>query len=305
LCACEAYGRFTLHKAAQDDNEEAYTRQAKTLLDWTTQKVVPAFLKARPEDNELHNLNISRISNFSDSLIMGNIPSASMSPPGKKSDLRRTPTRLLGGGKNGTSRPSTDSSSLSLCMVGAFSASLLQSACVLFAEELAIGSTNNSEDIVAAALSWCSVFDWEPNDDDDEEDSFRILKGLIPGFVRLAMQLCRSSANVQLWKQLFCKCHLHIMDYNEETLVKKALSSLLKSRFGDVSKLEGPVVDAIASVMESSTTDSKGCVELVCQVVLEHEHACRSLVLKLDEKNSKFCEMAKKQYPALLGEERN
>jgi hypothetical protein len=259
-----------------------YRSQVKRLLDWTTNKVLPTLLTARPEDNELRNLDISRISNVSDSLVM--------SPPRQKADLRRTPTRF---GRLSSSLEKDGP----LFLISAFTASLLQSACVIFAEEITIG-TSNGDDIAAEAVTWCKVFD-EANEE-SMEGAEHILKGLVPGFVRLAIQLCRSCSNFMLLKELLVRCHEHIVG-DERAQMKKAIASLLNARFGEESKLGGAVIETVlgaadellpSSEMDTVTFEKaesieelwstpNGCVRLAIEVIVANNNASLALARRL------------------------
>ncbi|CAJ1927766.1 unnamed protein product [Cylindrotheca closterium] len=278
LCMCETYGKFVLHKVATIENSDEYRSQMKTLLEWTTEKALVAFLTARPEGNELRQLDLSRISNVSDSMVL--------SPPRQKVDLRRTPTRL--------GRPSFASGSdVPPFLLTSFTASLLQSACILFAEELALGSAN-SNDIADAAIIWCKVFG-EANKESNEGAEY-IIEGMVPSFFRLAIQLCKSSSNFLLLKELLTSCQ-------EKTLrrvkdhVKKAISSLLHGRFGEQSNLTDGIIETVISaaantpsdtdetILETDTfwTTQNGCVGLALEAIFTSKTAAMALVQRLTQ----------------------
>lgn len=270
-----------MHKAAFGGDESAYNSQAKKLLEWTTNKVIPALLVAQPEENELRDLDISRISNASESLDLPASPSTE-SPPKQRRNLRRTPTRFgrLSSFELGKTVKDTPAG-----LVSAFIGSLLQSVCILFAEELAIGSSN-SADIAESAVCWCRVF--YENDSQSLEDEGTIRKGVLSGFIRLAIQLCRSSANFLLLKEIFVRCDESVFG-EERTLMKKAVSSLLKGSFGEESKLADGLIDAVFSAADDLLSSELSEFENISSVedLWTNNNGCLGIVLEEIVSNSK------------------
>lgn len=266
----------------QKGDESEYRFQVKKLLDWTSSKVLPAFLSARPENDELRNLDISRISNVSDSLVM--------SPPRQKANLRRTPTRF------GRQSPSIEKEG-GLFLISSFTATLLQSACVIFADEIAIGSSRG-DDIAAEAVKWCIVF----NEADKEsiDGAEHILKGLFPSFLRLAFQLCKSCSNFMLLKELLIRCDEDIISTGRAQM-KQAIASLLRSRFGAESEFCDSTIAAVliaaSEILESSEVDlgrneraesvdelwsnAGGCLKLAINEIVANRSASQSLAKHL------------------------
>eukprot|EP00980_Cylindrotheca_fusiformis_P016523 scaffold4949_cov134-Cylindrotheca_fusiformis.AAC.2 len=293
LSSCELYGKFVLHQAAKRGDNLTHRRQVTTLLDWATTTVLPAFLGARPEDNTLRNLDLSRISNVSDSL--------ALSPPRQKADLRRTPIRF---GRESNSTPLDGGNFL----MTSFTASLLQSACLFFAEEIVMGISDGN-DIAEKAVTWCIVFNEAGKE--SIEGAEHILEGLLPSFLRLAVQLCNSCSNPKLLIELLVR-------YNETSLgdgsgqMKQAIASLLKPQFGAESKLCSLVVEAVLSagkeLFSSSDIDfpeaeraetieelclaTDGCLKLAIKEILSNKDAtielAKQLVLSLSSRGEEI-----------------
>ena len=238
-------------------------------------------LVAQPEENELRDLDISRISDASESLDLPASPSTK-SPPRQRPNLRRTPTRFgrLSSFELGQTVKDTPAG-----LVSAFIGSLLQSVCVLFAEELAIGSSN-SDEIAESAVRWCRVF--YDNDNQSLEDEETIRKGVLSGFIRLAIQLCRSSANFLLLKEILVRCDETIFG-EERTLMKKAVSSLLKGSFGEESKLADGVIDAVFSAADDLLPSESPEFENISSVeeLWTNTNGCLGTVLEEIVSNSK------------------
>ncbi len=92
LKSCEAYGRFALHKEASKDGPPHFSTQMRTLLEWTTDKVIPLLIKQQGSTGAatpFGELNISSISAASASPVQPASPSLVVNAP--------TATRLLSG----------------------------------------------------------------------------------------------------------------------------------------------------------------------------------------------------------------
>jgi condensin-2 complex subunit G2 len=286
LSACEAYGRFALHKEAQTGDGVSLSSQAKTLLNWTTEKLIPVFKKAQSGETELRDLDLSRISNVSDSLIIPGSP-ALMSPPRRKADLKNTPNRMEDDSamfdSNGTLKEPT------IFLVSAVAGALLQSSCVIFSEWLAVGGSG-ADEISGAAVKWCRVFQSEEEEEDPNEHHH---KELMPAFVRLAVQLCKSSDDPLLLKQLLVNC-------SEETVMKKAILSLCTARSSQQSKVQGSVIQAFLAaaheLLDTVAVDApfdlpdavdevwchdRGCVASSLSVIMCNHQACSTLARQL------------------------
>lgn len=217
LRACETYGRFALHKEAFQNETVTLSAEAKTLLNWTTNRVVPVLIgqSGRVSSNPFLDLNLSRISSVPDT------PRSPEAIPShqKRTDRKRTPNKL-------DSSFEVDAMVLDCSLVhtppvlarGA-AISLLQSSCVIFSEWLVVGGSGVKE-IAQAAIEWCAVFSVEDNTLQTE---------LLPAFLRLAVQVCRLDDNFSLLGRLLVKCD-ETDDADEEALIKKTVTALLTGR---------------------------------------------------------------------------
>lgn len=223
--ASEAYGRFGLHKEsllvlAKNDNT-SIDRQVGKLLLWTTNKIVPAFMRSDDEGvAALRDCDLSLISNRL-SMSVEHIPPGSlslMSPPKQKANCGRTPEAMRGHSSLFVTSPN-DSPVIYSAKVGC---ALLLSSCILSSEMLAMGMTNANE-ISKAAVEWCQIFD---------QSRWPVEEQLLRAFIRLAFQLFRASSDSTLLKDLFVKCDSNFKETAMGDLVKKELQSLLRLRNG-------------------------------------------------------------------------
>ncbi len=220
----EAYGRFALHKESllvlKKDDSTSMQRQVGKLLLWTTNKIVPAFMRSDDEGvSALRDCDLSLISNRL-SMSMENTPGSPslMSPPKQKANRGRTPEAMRGHSSLFVTSPK-DSPAIYSAKVGC---ALLLSSCILSSEMLAMGMTNSHE-ISKAAVQWCQIFD---------QSRWPIEEQLLCGFIRLAFQLFRASGDSTLLKDLFVKCNSNIKEAAVGDLIKKELQSLLRLRNG-------------------------------------------------------------------------
>jgi condensin-2 complex subunit G2 len=270
LSACEAYGRFALHKEAQTGDGVSLSSQAKTLLNWTTEKLVPVFKKAQPGEMELRDLDLSRISNASDSLIIPGSP-ALMSPPRRKADLKNTPNRMEDDSamfdSDGTLKEPT------IFLVSAVAGALLQSSCVIFSEWLAVGGSG-ADEISMAAVKWCRVFQSEDEEEDPNEHHHT---ELMPAFVRLAVQLCKSSDDPLLLKQLLVNCSEETVN-DDAAVMKKAILSLCTARSNQQSKVQGSVIQAFLGaaheLLDTVAVDAPFDLPDAVDEVWSHDSGC-------------------------------
>jgi hypothetical protein len=226
LRTCETYGRFALHKAAAAPTaSKTLSPQAQALLDWTTSRVIPV-LSGRPtvaNATPFRDLDLSRISTVS-----GTPASPEPMPPqSKRTDRKKTPLKL------DSSFQSVDEDKIMVDMDGfaapvSFSrgaaVSLLQSACVLFSEWLAVGLAGATE-ISKAASRWCYIF--AANSDE------QLQRELLPSFLRLSVQLGKLDCNFVVLGQLLENCNEFMMgehNMEESALITKSVTSLLTGR---------------------------------------------------------------------------
>jgi condensin-2 complex subunit G2 len=291
LSACEAYGRFALHKEAQTGDGVSLSSQAKMLLNWTTEKLIPVFKKAEPGEMELRDLDLSRISN-ADSLIIPESP-ALMSPPRRKADLKNTPNRMEDDSamfdSNGTLKEPT------IFLVSAVAGALLQSSCVIFSEWLAVGGSG-ADEISRAAVRWCRVFQSE---DEEEDPNEHHRKELMPAFVRLAVQLCKSSEDPLLLKQLLVNCSEEAVK-DDAAVMKKAILSLCTAPSNQQSKVQGSLIKAflgaahelldtvavdvpfdLPDAVDEVWSHDRGCVASSLSVIMCNRQACSTLARQL------------------------
>jgi hypothetical protein len=168
-------------------------------------------------------LDLSRISTVSET------PASPEPVPrqSKRTDRKKTPLKL------DSSFQSVDEDKMMVDMDGfappvsysrGAAVSLLQSACVLFSEWLAVGLAGATE-ISEAASRWCDIF--AANDDD------QLQRELLPSFLRLSVQLSKLECNFVVLGQLLQNCNESMMgeqNMEESALVKKSVTSLLSGR---------------------------------------------------------------------------
>eukprot|EP00339_Tiarina_fusa_P025462 CAMPEP_0117012226 /NCGR_PEP_ID=MMETSP0472-20121206/10337_1 /TAXON_ID=693140 ORGANISM="Tiarina fusus, Strain LIS" /NCGR_SAMPLE_ID=MMETSP0472 /ASSEMBLY_ACC=CAM_ASM_000603 /LENGTH=1300 /DNA_ID=CAMNT_0004715245 /DNA_START=89 /DNA_END=3991 /DNA_ORIENTATION=+ len=288
LWSCEAYGRFALHREAQKRDEIRLNEQAKKLLTWSTDHVVPALVGAQSGESELRDImNLSRISNVSESLIMPDSPSVA-SPPRQRANLSRTPEQMSR--RSLTPFETTSWNDPDVFLVSSAARALLQSSCVVVAEFLAVGGLCG-EEVANTAVNWFKLLH-EGSDDIGEEKP--VQEDMLPVFIRLAIQLCKSSASFTLLKEIF-KCAEHSIG-KHSALLTKGVVSLLKYSCSQDSLTVNGVVNAFLEVVDETlafedvvpTTEPAqelhgvwdypvGCVATVLKGILSVR--CASLVL--------------------------
>ena len=261
----EAYGRFALHKESlrvlEKDDSTSMERQVGKLLLWTTNKIVPAFMRSDDEGAAaLRDCDLSLISNR-----LSLSESSIMSPPKQKANRGRTPEAMRGHSSLFMTSPN-DSPVIYSAKVGC---ALLLSSCILSSEMLAMGMTNAHE-ISKAAVQWCQIFD---------QSRWPVEEQLLCGFIRLAFQLFRASGDSTLLKDLFVKCNSNIKEAAIGDLIKKELQSLLRLRNGADElipaffTLAGRLMEDENADMENSdsaseTGDDGGSVEIFLDAIL-------------------------------------
>ena len=190
IWSCEAFGRLALHREAQKSDDLGLNSQVKMLLDWSSEKVVPALIGVQSNESELRDLDLSRISNVSDSLIMPESPTLA-SPPRQRANLNRTPEHLS---RRSPTSFEVSSNDPAVFLVSAAARALLQSSCVVCAELLAVGGSCGDQ-IGKTGLEWFKLFQ-EASQNDDKNKPYQ--EDMIPAFLRLAIQLIKSSNNFAL-----------------------------------------------------------------------------------------------------------
>jgi condensin-2 complex subunit G2 len=209
---CETLGKFALHQQVfAPNNGMDIGRHAERLLTWITSKLVPGF---RPP---LGDLDISRIS-------MDRCSGISLSASGI----------LLESG-NKRSRDDDDVSCSNIAR--ALRVSIMQAACLVFSEWLAVGASSSRDPIAAAATAWCKIFEVE-------EGRREIQAEALPAFSRLALQLGKTTHSLDVVKQIL----LHCKDDSDEdelgvSAFRNALSKLMSTRGAISTRAVGCVLD--------------------------------------------------------------
>ena len=270
-----------------------FNAKAKLLLNWTTSRVIPALTVDNKGGSELRNLDLSRISNVSDSLVLPGSPSP-FSPPRRKADLKRTPDRMGGNpisifdNDGALNRPA-------VFLVSAVAGSLLQSSCLVFTEWLSVGGAG-AQEIAEASVKWCKVFL------EGGLASGDMKKEIAPAFMRLAIQLCQAADNYLLLKRILVECDEACFEDNGAS-VEKAISSLLSGHClgAKVSKIMNGIIDTVLDAayesLDSFVTELKfevpesiedlwhfdtGCVASALAAISGNKHSklllCRRLV---------------------------
>jgi condensin-2 complex subunit G2 len=271
---CETFYKFTLHQQVLAPNDcMKIGHHAERLLSWITAKLVPAF---RPP---LGDLDISRIS-------MDRCSGISLSASG---------ISLLESG-NKRSRDEDDVSCST--MARALRVSIMQAACVVFSEWLAVGASSSSssssssaEPIATAATAWCKIFELE-------EGRREIQAGTLPAFSRLALQLGKQTQSFDVVKQILLHCKDDSGD--EGNIFRSALSKLTSTKGAIATRVVGCVLDvahelatrpkvAIPYDLPSSVSslwprNSVGCIRIGVAAVLGSKCASLALGKKLLDK---------------------
>lgn len=286
LGCSEAYGRFVLHRAQTEDKDKVM-KEVRFILDWTTEHVLPVVLKVPATGSDLQDLDISRISNVSDSLMLHSC-SGLMSPPKQRINVGASSSRLSSAAsKSGNLRFSCQS------MADLVARVLMQFSCLFLSEFVLIGGAFPAE-LESHVSRWCAIFD--PRDNADER-AMSIRFQLLPSFMRLGVQLCKCEANFALLKELIVKCDQGSVE-GSEGLLQTAAKSLLPSGFGRDTPLMGDLLDsmlvAFGEIARSSetleafeTADSANkiwsslSIGAVVDIIARNQKACKILAEKV------------------------
>jgi hypothetical protein len=223
LKSCEAYGRFALHKEASKDGPPHFSTQMRTLLEWTTDKVIPLLIKQQGSTGAatpFGELNISSISAASASPVQPASPSP-MQPRRQRTNRNKTPVR--DGSFVSTSNEvniATANDSTALLSHGV-AVSLLQSSCAIFSEWLAVGGSG-SDVIAQSVCKWCEIFAASTN-------KTVLQVELLPAFTRLMIELCKFS-DFNVLEKLLVSCDEIESEQDDSNINKKTISSLLTCR---------------------------------------------------------------------------
>eukprot|EP00978_Attheya_sp_CCMP212_P016764 scaffold44171_cov64-Attheya_sp.AAC.1 len=251
LSACESYGRLALHKGATTggNGQLQFNPQARTLLAWITEKVLPSFAAPPPIPHtpavgplDTSILNLSRISSAGS---VNASPmtqfSSSLAHSHNKANQNKTPEHV------DTSFNSADGD-ISFELEGDNSTSritavsLVSSATVVFAEWLAVGGEGAAE-IGATAGLWCQALQCE--------DSI-FAKKLYPAFCRLALQLVYNANDFSVLKQLLTFANDNSVGSQEELVMRKTFDSILSSRGNNHKERVERMVDTVLVAVEQT-----------------------------------------------------
>ena len=253
LSVCEAYGRFALHKEAKNADGVSLSTQGNILLHWTTEKVLPALDLTSGGEAGLRDLDLSRISNVSDSLMIAGSPGGSSmtSPPRRKADLKRTPNKPDSSGSIFEGESATEPGAF---LAGAVACALLQSSNVIFSEWVSIGGTG-TEAVANSAIDWVKkVFSAS-----DETLPATTKVELLPSFCRLALQLCIFSNDFSLLKEIIAHCKEE-GEWNAEdttSTIYKTVSRLLAKRSNNSATLREAAVEMFLNIAEELIDESE------------------------------------------------
>jgi hypothetical protein len=283
LSCCEAYGRFAVHRGRSVGNGECGS-QIRMVLDWTTEHVLPVLVSSTTgaAGSGLQDLDLSRISNASDSLLLTGSPGL-MSPPKQRANLGQKSNRM--------------SSSLSLS--GSLSSSyysladvvarvLMQSSCLVLSEFLLVGGTY-AEEIGSHVSRWCSIFDTH---DGDDERSYHMKTQLLPSFLRLTVQLCKSSTNFGLLKELILKYEKASLEGSEDSF-KQAAKSLLQAnqKAGLIENLTEALLLVCSQLLQSPARTTNQVLEVATASDEVWPGESVGAFLEIVSKNPKSCKL--------------
>jgi condensin-2 complex subunit G2 len=184
----ELFGRFCLHAQA-DLSATTLNSDAQTLLDWTTQVVVPVLVSS--PKTAFEDMDISRIS-LDQSFRTPLSPLASPAPR-RRSNRNKTPTGLDGGLGSKSQDPLAQANPVAASRLQKdLAISLLQTACLLFSEWMQVGRPGISV-IAPAAKKWAAALG-------TEQDK------LLPPLGRLVLQLVKSGHDPSILEDFLGHC---------------------------------------------------------------------------------------------------
>mmetsp|Transcript_22138 Transcript_22138/g.32568 ORF Transcript_22138/g.32568 Transcript_22138/m.32568 type:complete len:647 (+) Transcript_22138:610-2550(+) len=263
LSACESYGRLALHKEAMKSGPVCLNDQAKTLLSWITEKLIPSLptiAKDELVEQQKHHqeecsspfaaLDVSSISLGGSNLLSPVLPCSPIPKDGSRgiSNMTTTPpdrrrSSSISFGLQDTEAP---------LYVKAGVVSLVKSAICIFSEWLAVGGIDGDE-IDNHVTQWCTILDFEAMDVDISPR-----KELFPVFCRLVIQLARSNSSINVLRSILTKCDEIEAGSKEEAMLKKSISSTMTCGRGtDQAKQAKRVLLTIMDAGESLINESK------------------------------------------------
>lgn len=213
--AIECYGRLLIHKEAmKGEVPMRLSPEAKDLLVWVTDNIIPAMIKSATsveEDNSLSKLDLSAISGICS-------PLACDEPPRRKSNrrsARESDVSFLSSDQvtlNTLQEPSKHTPSISAVSIASTSSVLST-----FAEWLSICG---AESVILVHISkWCEVL--------GATDNIKTRESLMGSLFHVALRCLRDDRDVTLFKELL----LHLKDVDPSTKEKETILDSLSIIF--------------------------------------------------------------------------
>ena len=275
LGCCEAYGRLALHRTYREGQLQL-TKELERIVDWTTEHVLPVLTKAASlVDTDLHGLDLSRISNVSDSLAMTN-SHGFMSPPKQRINLGPRSGRLSEISQNSTFSSGPPADHLALL--------LMQSAFLIVAEFLQIGGPVDAR-LVSKVSSWVSILGY--TSDSDRNGKMRSL--LLPGFIRLGLLLSKKARDVTLLHQIILKSGSELSEGTSMEMLKQAVKSLLPTGLRNESPFIADFADYILLTGVSFPDLPDNAFQAITSADDVLPGTCLGAVLDTCAKNPKAC----------------
>lgn len=282
LCVCEVHGRFVLHnaftEAVGDDRAIELNCEARHLLDWATNCILPVLTKTG-SGAPLQELDLSHISFVDESMVSlggglkGNAisepqaPSLTpLAPAKKKGNRNATPERLGGAFEDISGNTSRKDSKVILgdsciLLVRTLASDLLRMCCAVFSEWLNVTGGAGNGEILKAAINWCSIVNPHVNKDDKEnsrnnmrsQNERQFLQvDLLKALARLSIELGKSNGGVELFREVFLSsisiCDELQGDWNG---IDTTMSVLVQSSVAELLRSEAieATVDAVLAVV--------------------------------------------------------
>jgi hypothetical protein len=269
LGCCEAYGRLALHRASRE-GEIQLTTELEKIVDWTTEHLSPVLTGATAlVTSDLHGLDLSRISNVSDSLEIENMAGL-MSPPKQRMNLGPRDCRI-----------SEDSAS----PIDLLAQLLMQSACLVVSEYLLIGGPVDDR-LVSQLFGWVSILDQPTH----SERHGKIKSQLLPGFIRLGLLLSKQARNFTLLQKVLLSFGGGVADETSLDMLKQTVKSLLPTGFQKESLFLTDLADTILLAGVSFLNSPRDEFQAVTSADDVLPRTWLGVVLESFVKNPKACE---------------
>lgn len=269
LHCCELYGRFSLHASAHKNDAVSLNESLQTLLQWTAQKVLPTFLQF--SRMTLHNLDISRISNASESMCL--------------SEHEDTEQQTL------DTSVSTEVPKDSQTLTERTARALFHSVCAVLSEFVALGE-DAARTVSRHAHRWFKVLR-EAIDLNRTERCKAVFVDILSPLLRLSIQFGTQAENYKLLRELFLLFNWPLPD-ETKTQLQQGVMVILKDRSRRSDSLlngfMGSFLDASEDLFDKSSLDtlakdsakdfwSKGsehAIGVVLETVMVNPRACKA-----------------------------